>query len=173
MKKSSGFTLIEMIVAVIILSILTAVAAPKFFNFREDALQAKVKNFQAAFKRGVDLAHYRWIVDGASLNINDRNDLQVIGGSPNGQLDFNENGYPTQSEVGVDPDPIIDSETDCLSLWKVLMETTTELAAIGSDHSLDIFILYESSDNTCEFKLSANEVYGFSYDAVTGKVESI
>ena len=52
-KKESGFTLIEIVMVLVLLGILMAVAAPKYFDLQEDALKqtakAAVAEWQARF----------------------------------------------------------------------------------------------------------------------------
>lgn len=43
MKRISGFTLIELVVAIVILGILSVVAAPKFLGLQSDARAAALK----------------------------------------------------------------------------------------------------------------------------------
>ena len=42
-KKESGFTLIEIVMVLVLLGILMAVAAPKYFDLQEDALKQTAK----------------------------------------------------------------------------------------------------------------------------------
>ena len=43
MKRSAGFTLIELVIVIIILGILAVTAAPKFLNLQGDAREAPLK----------------------------------------------------------------------------------------------------------------------------------
>ncbi|GAC12805.1 prepilin-type N-terminal cleavage/methylation domain-containing protein [Aliiglaciecola lipolytica] len=45
-----GFTLIELIIVIVILGILSVVAAPRFINLQGDAISAQMSNLQAALK---------------------------------------------------------------------------------------------------------------------------
>ena len=50
MKKTNGFTLIELVVVIIILGILAVIAVPKFMNLQKDARIAALKSLEGSFK---------------------------------------------------------------------------------------------------------------------------
>ncbi|MGB0893306.1 MAG: type II secretion system protein [Parashewanella sp.] len=75
-KEQSGFTLIELVVAIIILGILAVTAAPKFINFTGDANRAKNDGFFAAFSSVIKIYSAKARMAGLS----EKDDL-IINGS--------------------------------------------------------------------------------------------
>ena len=57
MRQSSGFTLIELIIVVVLIGVLSVVALPKFIDFSGDASQATFRSTASAFKSGVEFIH--------------------------------------------------------------------------------------------------------------------
>lgn len=57
MKVKNGFTLIELVAVIVVLSILVAIATPKFINLNDDARTATLKGVAAALKGGSGMAH--------------------------------------------------------------------------------------------------------------------
>ena len=55
MKKTNGFTLIELVVVIVILGILAVIAAPKFMNLQKDARIAALKGLEGSFKAANDM----------------------------------------------------------------------------------------------------------------------
>jgi len=92
MKRSQGFTLIELIVVIAILAVLLATAAPKFFDLQKEARKSAINGLRAA-------------VDSARVMANG---MLVAAGSPGnssmlieGSTVTNTNSYPTGSAAGI------------------------------------------------------------------------
>jgi len=64
MNKNSGFTLTELIVAIVILSILSLAAMPRFLNLNDDAKEAYLKTHKAAFIDALAMLKGRHITAG-------------------------------------------------------------------------------------------------------------
>lgn len=64
-----GFTLIEMIVTLIILSIIGVFAAEKYLNFTRDSHQAKIEGAAAALASAMELVRTRIILDNAESSV--------------------------------------------------------------------------------------------------------
>lgn len=52
--RSTGFTLVELIAVLVVLAILAGVAAPRFFNYREQAQLSAAKGARAALTHAVE-----------------------------------------------------------------------------------------------------------------------
>ena len=72
MKKTNGFTLIELVVVIVILGILAAVAIPKFVNLSDDAELASMQGMQATLRSARDLTFLEVKVKPQNLNTNGR-----------------------------------------------------------------------------------------------------
>jgi len=57
MRKSLGFTLIELVVVIVILGILAAFAAPKFISLEGDARTSSINGLAGAIKSSTSLVH--------------------------------------------------------------------------------------------------------------------
>jgi len=167
LKVSTGFTLIELVVVILLLGILSSIALPKFINLSDDAYRAKVKANAAALKSGVNLAHTKWLALGAPNNLVARNDIQLYGTQPNGRMDINVNGWPAQSWIGPDTQLHTNNDADCLSLWRALIENGNNKAATNNSSE---FISNFEGNQVCSYKLTKNTNYGFIYDSKVGSV---
>ncbi|NGN98247.1 type II secretion system protein [Grimontia sp. S25] len=84
MKRQGGFTLIEMIVVIVILGILGATAAPKFFNFKDDAETAALEGLKGAIDGAANMTFAEFQLSG-----------EVTG------VDTTTEGYPAATGAGI------------------------------------------------------------------------
>lgn len=81
MKRSAGFTLIELVIVIIILGILAVTAAPKFINLQSDARESTLKGVEAAAESVASMAYSKAVIQGhetaatstVTINSTDRN----------------------------------------------------------------------------------------------------
>lgn len=90
MKKQQGFTLIELIIVIIVLGILSAVAAPQFFDFATDARVSVVEGAAGASNSAAQLAHAKAAIEGV-----EKSATSTVEG-----IDL-VNGYPAASLTGL------------------------------------------------------------------------
>ena len=69
---SSGFTLIELIVVIVILGILAVSAAPRFINLQSDARAATLKALMGAVKSANSMILGKAVIHGANTKYSDR-----------------------------------------------------------------------------------------------------
>lgn len=63
-RAKNGFTLIELTVVILLISLLAAVALPRFLNMKDDAEAAAMQAIAGGFTTGVVIAKAEWMVDG-------------------------------------------------------------------------------------------------------------
>ncbi len=101
MKNNKGFTLLEIIVVVFILSLLAAIVAPKIMGRTDDArrkaAQVQIKNFETALKLyKLDNGFYPTTEQGLSALV----EKPLSGQMP---PKYREGGYLEQKKVPLDP----------------------------------------------------------------------
>ncbi|WP_010643298.1 type II secretion system protein [Vibrio campbellii] len=77
-RNSCGFTLLELIIAIVILGILAVVAAPRFLNIQDDAYEAKMEAIADQFETAVRFTQSQWLVNGGTPEA--QQDLEGYGG---------------------------------------------------------------------------------------------
>jgi prepilin-type N-terminal cleavage/methylation domain-containing protein len=104
MKHKHGFTLIELVIVIVVLSILAAVALPRFMNFTDDARSALVEATGGAFSTGLNLARAKWELRDGIGDLVDLNDDGIR------DTQFGKNGWPIG--VSADGKTIVSSMND-------------------------------------------------------------
>jgi MSHA pilin protein MshA len=91
-RAMKGFTLVELVVVLVILSILGAIIAPKVFDLSGSARLAAAKSMQASVSSASQLAHALQVAQGlaASANVTVEGNAITMA-----------NGYPTANNAGI------------------------------------------------------------------------
>lgn len=69
MKKTAGFTLIELIVVIVILGILAATALPRFVDFKSDAATAAVQGVAGALASGTSINYGKYQISSGAAGV--------------------------------------------------------------------------------------------------------
>jgi len=93
-----GFTIVELIVVILLISILAAVALPRFLESTDEARLKAAVGTTGSFEEGVLLLHSQWLVKGKPAS-------DTIDGVP---VDFDANGWPSSTAAGVNY---------CMDIW--------------------------------------------------------
>lgn len=98
MKRSAGFTLIELIIVIVILGILAVTAAPKFMNMQGDARKSVLNGMSASIKTAANLVYSKAIIAGVEKQAGPVNlAIQGVPGNAT-EIAF---GYPTATDAGI------------------------------------------------------------------------
>ena len=92
MRKTAGFTLIELVIVIVILGILGAVAAPRFINMQGDAYGANVNALNGSIKSAMTLANTKAILGGYDKTGPATGELAEVAFA---------NGFPAATEEGI------------------------------------------------------------------------
>ena len=96
MKRSAGFTLIELVIVIVILGILAVTAAPKFLNLQSDARQSTLSGMKAAMESASSLVYSKAVLDGYET-VSSGNSVSA-GASTTVALIY---GYPAATSAGI------------------------------------------------------------------------
>ena len=97
MKRSAGFTLIELIIVIVILGILAVTAAPKFMNMQGDARKSVLNGMSASIKTAANLVYSKAIIAGVEKKAWHALAIKGVTGDST-DIAF---GYPTAADTGI------------------------------------------------------------------------
>ena len=160
--RSSGFTLIELIIVIVLLGILSAVAAPRFLDLSDEARAATFRATASAFREGVKLVHLTWRVRGNGRAQQDF--IPISDPIANGDLSVNEFGYPADTRG---TSLTMNSANDCIDVWHAVLDTSDYDAAVND--SADIEASYNGNFG-CTYFLVEDPGLTVNYDSTTGAV---
>lgn len=64
MRRSKGFTLVELIIVIVVLGVLSVTAAPQFINFSSDAEKSRLQGLKASLQSALDITYSKAAIQG-------------------------------------------------------------------------------------------------------------
>jgi len=164
MKKSSGFTLIELVIVVVILGFLAVTAIPKFINLTDQAKQANIEGMAGGFATAISLARAQWEAEGRPQDSSGQNSVDYDGAIlvlTTEAIDIRP-GYVTGLTVGSTLGDGAGLGTgfdaaNCVQIWENILQQPPNITSVFT--SLDNDIKYFASKSgsgatsTCHFYL--------------------
>ncbi len=108
MHRRQGFTLIELVTVVIVLSVLAVIALPKFLDATDQAHDGSMEAINGAFRTAASSARAQWLADGRIGNT------------------VNFDGATVPVSVNGWPSPVAGT-VDCVDLWSGLLQHPPEV----------------------------------------------
>jgi len=140
--KNQGFTLLELVIAIIVLGILAAAAVPKFINIQDDAKDASLHAASAALNSAANLIHYRAQLDG--VNKLERSTVKI-----NGEVVNLFYAYPSGTPENINK--IVTLEGFKVRLGRYI--GTTIISLEDSNDTGDACIKYSQASSNSAFKI--------------------
>lgn len=113
--QASGFTLIELVVVIIIITALLVFALPRFSDLTDTAELTQAEGIASAFQSGVKLVKLTFDTNGFTTRTQDLNNYG------NGTIDTNNIGYPIGTDKGNGNENIGRGNAGCALLWRGLL----------------------------------------------------
>ena len=156
-KKSSGFTLIELVIVVVILGFLAVTAIPRFLDLTDQAKQANIEGMAGGFATGVSLVRAQWE---AEARPND-------GGTPKQNFTTYDGTvvYLTVEDIAnsVRPGYILGTtatslvaNVDCVQVWNAIFQQPPSITTTDLDVNSEVdYFASKDSNNLCHYYLRA------------------
>jgi len=157
-KKSSGFTLIELVIVVVILGFLAVTAIPKFLDLTDQAKQANIEGMAGGFATGVSLVRAQWE---AEARPND-------GGTPKQNFTTYDGTvvYLTVEDIpnSVRPGYILGTtatslvtNVDCVEVWNAIFQQPPSISTTDLNINSDVdYFASKDTNNLCHYYLRAS-----------------
>ena len=160
-----GFTLIEMVVVIALISILAAVALPRMLETYDNAHEAAVYGAGGALASAVVLVRSHWVANGSSLAVTG------VQGFGNDDVATSSDGWPTDAGQGAgsSSNAVMDSPERCARIWQgVLVANAPSVSAniaVSSDY------LVETVNGNCRYRYRrTDQGNNIVYNARSGEV---
>ncbi len=168
MQTHTGFTLVELVVVIVLLSILSAVAVPRYLDISDDAHKSVVKAVAGTLTSSVEMARNAlFVIEGGGP----AEEVQVFPGGIDGRIDFNAQGWPSQQFHGpLESNPTLNNINDCLSVWSGLLGPSSVTASRGADGD---FQAEYNGNGACTYTYNDATRFKITYNSNNGTVRFI
>lgn len=158
-RFTKGFTIIELVVVIAILSILAAVGLPRFLDTTEEAHKAAVEGVGGAFATAVLLVRAQNYANGddgtATLN---------VANFGNEDVDVNVEGYPVSTSSD---STTLTTAAECVEVWDGILQNPPNVSVASG---ADIDYVASVSGNTCTYTYQPVSGKSIEYDSDDGEV---
>lgn len=176
-RAQQGFTLIELVIVIIILSLLAATALPRFLNTAQEAQNASVEGVAGGFASAVGLVRAGWEIAGRPNNNGTTGITSVDYDGVNIGVDGTI-GYPSGDPASSTLATTVTSD-DCAYLFANLFQQINQ-ATVNATFDADDDFFARAASNVCEYHQTVGltaapaagtgATNGFTYDPSGGQV---
>lgn len=159
-NKSSGFTLIELVIVVVILGFLAVTAIPKFLDLTEQAKQANIEGMAGGFATGISLARAQWEAEGRPNDGGGASKLNftIYDGTTVYLTVEVLNSVRPGYMLGTTAASTI-ANVNCIEVWNGVFQQPPSASALTADltvnSDIDYFVSKDATTNLCHYYLKA------------------
>lgn len=188
LRRSAGFTLIELVIVIILLGLLAATALPRLLNATDKAEIAALEGVAGGFSIGVSIAHGQWAADGNSPGA-DTSAANKVAINLEGKVFYmNEFGWPANVNSAEPAAANNQTADECKQVFdNVLQSSPTATTEADSRANSRYFVSVVDGaggslgnvGDICRYELILNDsatataTHYFDYDLVDGQVTVI
>lgn len=182
MKKQFGFSLLELIIVIVVISLIVIIALPKYLHIVEEAKKSSVEGVAAGYAAAVMSARSQWEVaqrpkrKSVIYNYNyielDDSPLWLTDNLAPG-LEHYTNGYPMSVRDDTQAYTTSITNQGCVLLMEYLLQNAPLTQAVDvavEDKRDDVRYLAKAESNSCIYFQQEGAKHSFTYEMKTGRV---